>query len=227
MQSTLASKPISAVIFDCDGVLVDSEVITVGMWVEVARELGVELSFDQAMRRFKGGVMAKSVRWLEETSGRKLREDFVEDFRAQLKVRFEEKLKPVAGDESVLTDLPVPYCVASNGPRVKMDVTLSVTGLKQFFKSRIVSAYEVGLFKPDPGLFLAAAELLELTPPECAVVVDSITGIKAGVAAGMQVYAYSTPYEFDEHCDAGAVPFGAMHELPALLFPESSDFQNS
>lgn len=212
--------PISAVIFDCDGVLVDSETIAVRLWVDMAQELGCELSFPQAMRQFKGGAMARSVAWLESQLGRSVPHDFVENFRARLGVRFERELEPVAGVETVLERLAVPYCVASNGPRAKMDVTLTVTGLMPYFESRIVSAYDMGRFKPDPGLFLAAADLLSVAAERCAVVEDSLSGIHAGVAAGMRVFAYSAREEFEAHRDAGAVPFHAMRELPALLFPE-------
>ena len=125
--------PVAGIIFDCDGVLVDSEVITIRLWMEVARELGVELLFEAASRQFKGGVMAKNVAWLEEQAGQSVPRDFVEDFRARLGVRFREELTPVDGIEEVLSSLTVPYCVASNGPREKMDVTLTVTGLARFF----------------------------------------------------------------------------------------------
>lgn len=209
---------VSAVIFDCDGVLVDSETIAVRMWVEMAGELGLELPWSRAMHQFKGGAMATNVAWLESQLGRHVPDDFVETFRARLGIRFEQELEPIAGVRAVLDGLEVPYCVASNGPREKMDVTLSVTGLMPYFESRIVSAYEVGSFKPDPGLFLRAAELLEVAPERCAVVEDSLTGIRAGVAAGMRVFAYSEAEEFEAHRAAGAVPFAEMGQLSSLLF---------
>lgn len=206
-----------AVIFDCDGVLVESEQIAARIWVEMAGELGYPLAYDSALRVFKGGEMAKCVEWLEAQMQRRAPEGFVADFRARSSVRFETELQPVAGIEAVLLGLEVPFCVASNGPREKMEASLRVAGLMPFFQGRIVSAYEVGRFKPDPGLFLEAARLLGVIPQRCAVVEDSSTGVRAGVAANMRVFAYADPAELDSHPAKAVTPFSDMRELLSLL----------
>ena len=184
-----AERRIDAVLFDCDGVLVDSERIATECIVEFAARFGARFGFDEALERFTGARMADNLRDIEERGGCTLPDDFEERLRARMATEFETRIKPVDGALALVEALAVPYCVVSNGPRSKMEVTLGVTGLLEHFAGRIVSAYEVGAWKPDPELFLHAARILEVAPGRCAVVEDSGYGIAAGLAAGMQVFA--------------------------------------
>ena len=129
---------------------------------------------------------------------------------------FEARLRPVEGVEALLESLELPYCVASNGPREKMEVTLGTTGLLPYFQTRIVTAYEVGCWKPDPGLFLHAARMLGAAPENCIVVEDSTLGVRAGVAAGMTVFGYA-PAGGSELAEAGARPLAHMADLLRFL----------
>jgi HAD superfamily hydrolase (TIGR01509 family) len=119
-------------------------------------------------------------------------EDFAADFarkvRAAQALRFAEGLAVIPGAFELLGGLQIPFCVATNGPREKVELTLSLTGLRPYFPEHVFSAYEVGIFKPDPGLFLHAAKALGVAPQHCAVVEDSLPGIEAGLAAGMRVF---------------------------------------
>ena len=180
---------IDAVLFDCDGVLVDSERIAVECIVEFAARHGAGFGFEEALERFTGARMADNLRDIEERGKCKLPDDFEESLRAHMAAEFESRVEPMEGAAALVEALDVPYCVVSNGPRSKMEVTLRVAGLLEHFAGRIVSAYEVGVWKPDPALFLHAARLLGTAPQRCAVVEDSDYGIAAGVAAGMQVFA--------------------------------------
>ena len=180
---------IDAVLFDCDGVLVDSERVAVECIIEFAARFGARFGFDEALERFTGARMSDNLRDIEERGGCRLPDDFEDNLRARMAVEFESRLQPMDGAAALVGALDVPYCVVSNGPRSKMEVTLRVAGLLEHFAGRIVSAYEVGVWKPDPGLFLHAARLLGTPPDRCAVVEDSDYGIAAGVAAGMQVFA--------------------------------------
>ena len=182
-------RRIDAVLFDCDGVLVDSERVAVECIIEFAARFGARFEFDEALERFTGARMADNLRDIEERGNCKLPDDFEDDLRARMAVEFETRLEPVDGAAALVESLDLPYCVVSNGPRSKMEVTLRVAGLLEHFAGRIVSAYEVGVWKPDPGLFLHAARTLGTPPERCAVVEDSDYGIAAGVAAGMQVFA--------------------------------------
>ena len=184
-----AARPIEAVLFDCDGVLVDSERVAVECIVEFAARFGAQFELGEALERFTGARMANTMRAIEERGRCRLPDDFEDRLRARMAAEFETRLEPMDGAAALVEALDLPCCVVSNGPRSKMEVTLRVTGLLDHFAGRIVSAYEVGVWKPDPELFLHAARRLEIPPERCAVVEDSDYGIAAGVAAGMQVFA--------------------------------------
>ena len=180
---------IDAVLFDCDGVLVDSERVATECIIEFAARFGAGFELDEALERCTGARMADNLRDIEERGKCTLPDDFEDRLRAHMAAQFEARLEPMDGAGALIEALDVPYCVASNGPRSKMEVTLRIAGLLEHFDGRIVSAYEAGVWKPDPGLFLHAARMLGATPERCAVVEDSDYGIAAGVAAGMQVFA--------------------------------------
>ena len=176
-------------LFDCDGVLVDSERVAVECIIELAARFGARFELGEALERFTGARMADTLRDIEARGRCALPADFEDDLRARMAAEFETRLAPMDGAAALVEALEMPYCVVSNGPRSKMEVTLRVAGLLEHFDGRIVSAYEVGVWKPDPGLFLHAARMLGVAPGRCAVVEDSDYGIAAGVAAGMQVFA--------------------------------------
>lgn len=137
--------------------------------------------------------MADCVRELEAMRGSPLPATFIEEAKQRQNVAMIERLQPVEGALELLGAMHLPYCMGSNGPRAKMELTLGTTGLLHFFKDNIFSAYEVGAWKPDPELFLHAARHYGIAPEHCAVIEDSLPGILAGVAAGMQVFALKEP----------------------------------
>lgn len=181
---------VGAVIFDCDGTLVDSEPIGAAALADEARALVPGAAFDERdLLAFKGQSMALNLDFIARRLGRVLPPDFEARARARMAQAFRERLQPIPGAMELLRSLRVPYCVASNGPLHKMQVSLEVTGLLPWLEGRIYSAYDVGSFKPDPGLFLHASQAMGVAPERCAVVEDSHPGIEAGLAAGMTVYA--------------------------------------
>jgi HAD superfamily hydrolase (TIGR01509 family) len=206
-----------AIIFDCDGTLVDSEVLGNQVLVECVAELGLAIPLEEALARFTGARMADSIAYIEQRLGRSVPSGFVAGMRERMGAVFQERLQPVAGVEAVLQALQVPLCVASNGPGEKMAVSLRTTGLLPYFGGRIFSAYEVGSWKPAPGLFLYAAEAMGIAPERCAVVEDSILGVEAGIAAGMQVFAYAPAGGNPAMAAAGASLFERMEALLPLL----------
>jgi len=210
-------RPCSLIIFDCDGVLVDSEPIGNRILVEAIGELGLTLSLEEALNLFKGTKMADCVKILSERLGLPLPEDFVAMLRARTAEAFRKELQPVAGVHAMLNRLTIPRCVASSGPREKINLSLSVTALLPYFEGRIFSSYDIGSWKPSPDLFLHAAASLGVHPSSCAVVEDSALGVRAGTAAGMRVFAYSTASARTEMELLGATPFFHMDELPSLL----------
>jgi HAD superfamily hydrolase (TIGR01509 family) len=207
---------IDAVIFDCDGTLVDSEHLQTAALAELMRAQGLPMSAQEAFRRFQGGRMADMVTQLERELGRGLPGDFEQQFRQRMAEVFREKLQVIEGARELVESLAVPACVASNGPRAKMELTLGITGLLPLFEGRLFSAYDVGSWKPEPGLFLHAAAALGVAPQRCVVIEDSLTGVRGALAAGMPVFAYQ-PGEVDPQLPAQVSVVRRLAELHARL----------
>lgn len=149
-----------AVIFDCDGTLVDSLGLANEVLAEYLGELGFHVTHAEAASWFGGGKLADSIAKFESDFERKLPETFTSELRLRRDVTFRTRLLPLEGAEEVVRSLTVPCCVASNGPREQTELSLRVTGLLPHFEGRVFSAYDVGIWKPDPGLFLHAADAL-------------------------------------------------------------------
>ncbi|MDX3388328.1 HAD family hydrolase [Streptomyces niveiscabiei] len=189
------------VIFDNDGVLVDSEPISNRLLAEYLTEVGHPTSYEDSIRDYMGSAMHRIHELVLERTGERLPEGFDEVFHGRVFAAFERELKPVAGIAEVLERLVavgVPYCVASSGSHERIRVGHRVAGLDRFFgEGRVFSAEDVGRGKPAPDLFLYAAERMGVAPGRCVVVEDSPLGVRAGVAAGMDVLGFTamTPAE--------------------------------
>ena len=213
---------IQAIIFDCDGTLVDSELPGMDVIHEEACALGVVFTREQAHLRFRGVRMADCIAWIaaqlpQVPAG--FAEDFARKVRATQALRFAEGLDVIPGAFELLGALQIPFCVATNGPREKVELTLGLTGLRRFFPLHIFTAYEVGMFKPDPGLFLHAAQALGVAPEHCAVVEDSLPGIEAGLAAGMRVFSLLPLFELPAALAERVVCIKNLRDLDAVLHP--------
>ncbi len=206
-----------AVIFDCDGVLVDSEVLSARVLRQMAAERGVTLAQSDAFALLHGRKVATWALELQELSGRELPEDFIPEFRKRAAALFVTDLKAVPHVESVIRELDVPFCTASSAPRAKIELTLGMTGLLPWFEGRIFSSYEIQSWKPDPGIFLYAAQQLDVAPQQCVVVEDSLVGVTAARAAGMTVLGYAPHDTADALAAAGAMTFRSMLDLRRLL----------
>ncbi len=204
------------VIFDCDGTLVDSEELGTRVLLEMAWELGLHLPLRETNLLFRGWQLDRCVAQIETWLGHKLPDDFVAQVRLRTRSTFQAKLQPIPGAVELVQALRLPMCVASSGPREKIELSLSLAGLLPYFKDRIYSGYEIGSWKPDPGLFLHAARAMGVEPARCAVVEDSLVGIQAGVAAGMRVFAYQ-PEQVEPRIQDGVRFLRRLDELlPAL-----------
>jgi HAD superfamily hydrolase (TIGR01509 family) len=205
------------IIFDCDGVLVDSEVINNRVLLEMTAEFGVTMDLTEAVEAFSGIRLKEAIRALQRRATRPFPENLERDFRAKTYEIFKTEMKAVAGVKDLLEGLKVPFCVASSGPVEKIRLNLTVTGLIGYFENRIFSGYDINSWKPDPGIFLYAAEKMGFDPGVCAVIEDSKAGIIAAVKGGFTAYGYAKPFNATELESEGAKVFYNMSELPALL----------
>lgn len=208
----------SLIIFDCDGVLVDSERLSHLVLREMIAEYGTELTLEATLALFMGTSTERCVEVLGSLIGHPAPDDFLEVFRQRTFAAFSTALTAVAGVPEVIAGLQVPCCVASNGPHEKMRFTLKHTGLLPHFEGRMFSAQDVARPKPAPDLFLHAASTLGFGARACLVVEDSPTGVTAARAAGMQVLGFAAMGQAERLRDAGAdTVFEHMDQLPALL----------
>lgn len=211
------NAPLQLVIFDCDGVLVDTERLGVRIEAEILAEMGWEISEEEVVERFMGRSHDDMVREVEARLG-PLSAGWDFEYGPRHRAAYEAELTPVAGIPEALDQIEIPACVASSGSHEKIRFTLGLTGLYDRFAGRIFSAADVVHGKPAPDLFLYAARQLGAEPAACAVVEDSQYGIKAARAAGMRALGYGgglTPAHV--LADAGGEVFYRMGELPALL----------
>ncbi|MFI8092290.1 HAD family hydrolase [Streptomyces sp. NPDC086080] len=208
------------VIFDNDGVLVDSEPISNQLLAGYLTELGHPTSYEDSIRDYMGSAMHRVHDLVEERTGRRLPADFDDVFHARVFAAFERELKPVLGAPDVLEKLAaeeVPYCVASSGSHERIRVGHRTTGLDRWFDDdRIFSSQDVGRGKPAPDLFLYAAERMGVAPERCVVVEDSPLGVRAAVAAGMEVYGFTAMTPAGK-LGAATRLFDDMRELASLL----------
>ena len=183
------TPPVEAVIFDCDGTLVDSVTLATEVLVGYLGDLGHAVSAADVGERFACGRMSELVAELEQALGCALPDDFVGELRRRRDAAMRARLRPIDGARELLAGLTVPMAVASNGPREQTTLSLELTGLLPFFSGRVFSAYDVGSWKPDPGLLLHAATQLGVESARCLVVEDAGPGVDAALAAGMRVLA--------------------------------------
>ncbi|MFJ9950635.1 HAD family hydrolase [Kitasatospora sp. NPDC091207] len=215
---TSPEAPIALVIFDCDGVLVDSERIAARVQVALGAELGWPLTEAEVVERFIGRSQASIHEQVVERLGEETAAHWSAEFVRRHAEEVDAGLTAVDGLPEALDAISLPTCVASSGSHEKMAHTLGRTGLHRRFAGRIYSATEVDRGKPAPDLFLYAAARMGVPPAACAVVEDSAPGVRAARAAGMRAFGYAgglTPAE--RLAGPGTVVFHDMRDLPALL----------
>lgn len=212
--------PIDLVIFDCDGVLVDSERLAVRIDQAVLADLGWRLSEREIVHRFVGRSAAHFRESVEEHLGRSLADDWEAPYQHLYDEAFERDLAPVPGVASALDRIATAAatCVASSGSHEKIRRTLGLTGLLSRFEGRIFSAADVSDGKPAPDLFLHAAARMGVPPDRCVVIEDSRFGVAAARAAGMRAFGYAgglTPPQW--LAGENTIVFNDMERLPELL----------
>jgi len=222
-QDKILSSGIDLIIFDCDGVLVDSEVISCRAHAETLTRHGYPITPDQVFDRFLGQSMRKAMIEVEAELGRRLPDDFQTQAYAEIFRLFAVSLQATPYIEAALAAIMLPVCVASSGPPEKISTSLNHVGLYDRFAPHIFSAVQVKNGKPAPDLFLFAAEQMQTSPARCLVIEDSVAGVTGARAAGMTVLGFHG----GSHCRANtastlraagaALTFDDMRELPDLI----------
>ncbi len=209
------------VIFDCDGVLVDSEVISNGVLAQMLSEEGLATTLVQARRDYQGMLLDDILRLAEAKLGRPLPADWLARYEQRRSQAFREELKPVRGAAGVaerITAAGVPLCVASQGKLEKTRLSLELTELRALFPdAALFSAHTVPRGKPHPDLFLHAASVMGAEPARCVVIEDTPSGVTAAVAAGMRVLGYTADSDETALREAGAELVASLDEVPRLL----------
>jgi HAD superfamily hydrolase (TIGR01509 family) len=206
------------VIFDCDGVLVDSEPISNEMLADALTAAGLPTTTDEATRAYKGRLLADIIERAERELGGPLPDDFAEQYETRRTLEFRRRLRAIDGAAETVESVRaagIEVCVASQGKLDKTELTLSLTGLRTLFSADAVfSAYSVPRGKPHPDLFLFAARAMGASPERCVVVEDTELGVSAAVAAGMRVFGYVA--DADEPVLRAAGATGVLQRLPEL-----------
>jgi HAD superfamily hydrolase (TIGR01509 family) len=215
-----------AVLFDCDGVLVDSESITNGVLREMLGEIGWQLTPAECMRIFLGKAVKDEAALIEAHTGQPLTEDWMVRFRERRNVRLMKEVQPIAGAVEAVKKLHEMLqgriACASGADLPKVEMQLSKCGLMPYFDGRVFSGHDLPRSKPAPDVYLVAAGSVKVPPDRCLVVEDTITGVTAGVAAGATVWGYSPPEAGHDTPDAlrkagASSVFTRMEDLPDLV----------
>ena len=210
---------IGLAIFDCDGVLVDSEPIANRVFARQLASHGLAMDPDEVMRTFIGRSRDTCIEMAGRLRGAALPAGFAATWDEALHEALRNEVQPVEGVRELLRSLAIPFCVASNGEPEHMRISLTAAGLMPLVEGRLFSAASVARPKPAPDLFLHAAAAMGFEPRDCAVIEDTVTGVKAAVAAGMRAFGYAgAPHTDGEALEAhGATVFRHMRSLPSLL----------
>ena len=211
-----------AVLFDCDGVLVDSEPITNRVLREMLGELGWQLTQEACMRHFVGKSLKEELAIIAAETGQAVDNEWLSWFQRRRNAALMEELTPIPNIHDAVhrihARLDARIACASGADRIKVEMQLRKVGLMDYFDGRIFSGYETPRSKPFPDVYLAAAEGLQVDPRRCAVVEDTVTGVCAGVAAGATVFAYVPHGDASALRAVGAVEvFSDMADLPLLM----------
>lgn len=205
------------IIFDCDGVLVDSEPLSNQVMVDIANELGANINLEYALRNFKGNSFNNCAEQISNLIGKEVPHNLEDIYRQRSFEKFRNEIKPIEGIKAVLDILNVPFCVASSGPESKIKLNLELTGLLEYFADNIFSCYTIGKWKPDPSIFIWAAKTMGYSPNECLIIEDSIIGVNAALNGGFDVFGYAAHDYNDELQKKATKTFSKMLILPELL----------
>jgi HAD superfamily hydrolase (TIGR01509 family) len=208
---------VKSIIFDCDGVLVDTEKIGNEILLSMAADHGFEMKIEDAYSNFNGRNLKDCFLHVENSIGKKLPDNFESEYRERSFEAFKTQVKPMEGVVEFINKLKIPYCVASSGPVEKIRLNLEVSGLLDKFEGKIFSSYQIKSWKPEPGIFLYAAQQMGFEVKDSIVVEDSKAGVKAGINGGFKVFGFANGYNNEDLEQEGATLFKSYEELSGVL----------
>lgn len=201
------------IIFDCDGVLVDSVSITSQALLDLLQPLGAADRVAKVIDQYRGTPLHTAFHDIEDMMGHKLPDDFLTRYRELIYTRLKRDVQPIPGVRQLLENINMPFCVASGGPPEKIRLTLETTQLLPYFEGRIFSSYIVKSWKPDPGIFLHAASQMGFQSSQCLVVEDSLEGVEAATKGGFDVVGFVQDGYVERMKGTGATIIHSMTEL--------------
>ncbi|MCE9647733.1 MAG: HAD family hydrolase [Chloroflexi bacterium] len=211
------NRSFDLVIFDCDGVLVNSEPLANQVYVQMLGDYGYQVNTEEYLREFSGVAITQRLAVTSQRLNWSPPENFHAVFNQRLATLTQRELQPVPGIHALIDSLTAPICVASNGSRSEIMLRLKIANLTDKFGDAIFSGLDVPHPKPAPDVFLAAARSFNIPPSRCIVVEDSLPGVTAAVRAGMKVYGHAALTPAWSLQETGAIPFVNMFELKKIL----------
>ena len=208
---------IDALFFDCDGTLVDSEVICSRAYVHMFARAGITLDLEEVFKRFKGIKLYEIIDTINNEHGVNLQKAELEPvYRAEVARLFDSELVEIPGAAALLDRITIPMCIVSNGPVSKMQHSLGKTGMLAHFPDKLYSGYDIQRWKPDPALMHHAADAMRVDVTKCILVDDSVAGAQSGIAAGMQVFYFCADAHNPPLDHPNVTPFTDLSQLPEL-----------
>ena len=204
---------IKCVIFDCDGVLVDSEAIGIKVLISMVEQAGLYLDVEESIHTFRGMALKDCFHILETLLKKPLPPDFEKEYRKLSFTAFRNELQPVEGITEFISLLKIPFCVASSGPVEKIKLNLSLVGLLDKFENHIFSSYQINSWKPEPDIYLHTAKEMGFAVNECIVIEDSKPGVIAAKTGGFTVFGFGNKHTAPELESAGAAIFLSFESL--------------
>lgn len=208
---------VECVLFDCDGTLVDSEVLCSKAYVHMFAHYGIELALEEVFKKYKGIKLYEIIERVNAEQGVNLPASDLEPiFRQEVARLFDAELQPIAGARELLTQMTAPMCTVSNGPVSKMQHSLGLTDMLSYFDDRLFSGYDIQRWKPDPAIVFHAAQQMQVPVERCILVDDSVAGAQAGIAAGIPVFYFCADPHNQPIDHPLVTTFDDLAQLPAL-----------
>ena len=216
--------PVQAVFFDCDGTLVDSEVIGSKAYVHMFAQYGISISLAEMFERFKGVKLYEIIDIVGKEYDKTLPKFEMETvFRQEVARLFDSELQEIAGAHALLAKINIPMCIVSNGPVSKMHHSLGNTGMLHYFPEKLFSGYDIQCWKPDPALMFHAARKMGVSVENCILIDDSMAGAQSGIAAGMDVFYFCADPHNKPISHPKVTTFTHLEQLPDLWLARGWD----